>query len=223
MMGSMRLLVLSDVHADAAALERILEDARPQGWEELLFLGDAVGYGEEPERTVELLREQPLRAGLIGNHEVMMRSLMEGKSLEVAPSIVARLAAHASALSTASHAFLAGLEEKRLEAGWGAVHGAPRKRFEYLISVPVARANVEHMERDVYFVGHTHVPTAFLQEPDGRWRVVPFRSGQRSVQVPPGGRAFFNPGSSSLPRDGLPGGSYGLYDEEERIFTVVRF
>ena len=51
----MKIAVLSDIHANLEALERVL--AHLPSWEELYCLGDLVGYGPEPNAVVEKVRE----------------------------------------------------------------------------------------------------------------------------------------------------------------------
>lgn len=218
----MRLLVISDVHADARALERVLAHSADHAWEEVLFLGDAVGYGGSAHQAVARLMELPLRTAIRGNHEVMLNQLRAGRRPAASQQVVAALEANLRELDSADLEFLDGLRTLYLDETWGAVHGALRNPFEYLISVPVARSNAESMERDSYFVGHTHVPSAYLQEAGGRWTVRPFTRSEGSVTLVPGMRAFLNPGSVSLPRDRIPGNSYGIYDEESRKFSVFR-
>jgi predicted phosphodiesterase len=218
----MRLLVLSDVHADARALDRVLSHAAQQGWDEMVFLGDAVGYGDEPREAVGRLRALPVRAGVLGNHEAMLGELRAGRRPAVSAHVVAALAGQLNELKEPELEFLDRLQPLYLGESLGAVHGALRAPFEYMISVPVARSNAARMKRPVYFVGHTHVPAAYLQEQGGPWRVRPFTSGEGRLCLPKGARAFLNPGSVSLPRDGIPGSSYGIYDEASHEFTVFR-
>ena len=218
----MRLLVLSDVHADARARGAVLAHARGQHWNEALFLGDAVGYGGQPAEAVSLLRSLPMRAGIRGNHEAMLETLRLGRKPNASRAVVDTLARHLRELAADDLAFLESLVKEHLDSSWGAVHGALRKPFEYLLSVPLARSNASHMKRDVYFVGHTHVPGAYLQEPGGEWRLRAFGGGGGSVAVPAGSRAFLNPGAVSLPRDGKRGACYGIFDEQERTFAVFR-
>ncbi len=63
----MRVLVISDIHANLAAFEAVLEDARGQ-WEFVWCLGDVVGYGPDPNECCELLRSLP-HLCLAGNHD----------------------------------------------------------------------------------------------------------------------------------------------------------
>lgn len=218
----MRLLVISDVHADARALENVLADAAGRGWDQAVFLGDAIGYGSEPAAAVARLRSLDFRAALSGNHEAMLDTLRRGRAPAAGGEINDIIASHLRQLGAEDLEFLDRLQPEHLDDDWGAVHGALRTRFEYLISVPVARANASHMKRYVYFVGHTHVPGAFLREPDGSWGVRSFRGAQESLRLESGVQAFLNPGSVSLARDRTPGSSYGIFDEDSRTFSVFR-
>lgn len=62
----MEYLVLADVHANAAALRAILETE--QSWDHVLFLGDAVDAGPDPNAVVSMLADLPGHF-LMGNHD----------------------------------------------------------------------------------------------------------------------------------------------------------
>ncbi|HEX7005484.1 MAG TPA: metallophosphoesterase family protein [Trueperaceae bacterium] len=214
--------MLSDVHADPRSLELVLAHAGAEGWDEAIFLGDAVGYGEDAAGAVALLRSLPLRAGIKGNHEEMLDELRAGRRPNAARPVVATLSRNLAQLAPDDLSYLDGLRERHLDESWGAVHGALRRRFEYLISVPLARSNASHMKRDLYFVGHTHVPAAYIQEPGAGWSLRPFGPNGGRIRLAEGARAFLNPGSVSVPRDGVAGASYAIFDEGEREFRVGR-
>lgn len=60
--------VLSDVHSNLEALESVLRDIKKRGIREVLFLGDAVGYGPDPDRCMILLKEE-CEILVAGNHD----------------------------------------------------------------------------------------------------------------------------------------------------------
>src|SRR3990172_12189801 len=63
----MRCLVLSDVHANATALTAALAACEGQ-WDQVVCLGDVVGYGPDPNEVVEQV--QGLVSAIIrGNHD----------------------------------------------------------------------------------------------------------------------------------------------------------
>ena len=64
----MRYAVLSDVHGNLEALSAVLADSAREGATGLICLGDAVGYGADPNACVELLGERVARM-VAGNHE----------------------------------------------------------------------------------------------------------------------------------------------------------
>lgn len=219
-LGRVKYLLLSDVHANIGALEAVLAHAAGRGWDAVLFLGDAVGYGGAPNEVLDRLRGLAPAVSLRGNHEAMLLKFARTPSLRAAPSYsVTR--AQAATLSDANRAFVEGTVTVHLDGAWGAVHGALRAPWEYLVSVPVARANEPLMKRPLYFVGHTHIPAVFARNAAGRWTGLVCR-GESLVFAPePGGAAFVNPGSVGGPRDGL-GASYGLYDGKTGRVSLFR-
>ena len=64
-LGSTRLLLISDVHANLEALEEVLNHTN---FDEVLFVGDIVDYGPNPVEVFDLLRY--IRAKrVLGNHD----------------------------------------------------------------------------------------------------------------------------------------------------------
>ncbi len=66
----MQIAVLSDIHANLEAFRRVLEDidSRCPGVDEIISLGDTLGYGPEPEACMALLRKSGI-VSVQGNHE----------------------------------------------------------------------------------------------------------------------------------------------------------
>ena len=60
--------IISDVHSNIEALQAVLADIAQQGAEEILCLGDVVGYGPDPEECIDLI-EKMCRFCLSGNHD----------------------------------------------------------------------------------------------------------------------------------------------------------
>ena len=64
----MKTAIISDIHANLAALESVLNDISRHGPDEIICLGDIVGYGPEPSQCLNLVRET-CSTILMGNHE----------------------------------------------------------------------------------------------------------------------------------------------------------
>ena len=215
--GIVRFLVVSDIHANLAALEAVLDDAPDFG--EIWCLGDLVGYGPDPNECVERIREFP-HVCLVGNHDCAVLGRLDLLNFNAA--------ARASNLWTqlkltpASREYLDGLSPSQEHKGFHLAHGSPREPvWEYVLDSGVARASFHHFDSDVCLVGHTHVPVIFeLDERRGRCetRKPPF-PGPVDLGTH---RLIINPGSVGQPRDGDPRASYGILDGEDMTWELHR-
>ena len=75
----MKIGLLSDIHANAHALEAVLKSAKKKNVEKLLCCGDYVGYYYEPDRVIDLLDEWDWD-GISGNHETMLLDWLNEKN-----------------------------------------------------------------------------------------------------------------------------------------------
>jgi predicted phosphodiesterase len=203
----MRVLVLSDIHANLHALEAVLEAAAP--YEAIWVLGDTVGYGPEPDAVVRVLEREGAVA-VRGNHDAaaigeLDTSAFNGHAREA-------LAWTARTMTARTRAWLAALPETRVEGDFTLVHGSPRDPlWEYLVSTPGARLSFAALGTRHGLVGHTHLPLVF-REDDGRIEVLAPSDGSR-LQLDER-RCIVNPGSVGQPRDGDPDAALMLLDTE---------
>lgn len=65
----MKLVVITDVHANLPALEATLGQIRDEGYDVLVHLGDAIGIGPQPAECLELLLDTPGIRFVRGNHD----------------------------------------------------------------------------------------------------------------------------------------------------------
>jgi predicted phosphodiesterase len=63
----MKILVISDIHANLTALQAVLADAGKI--DEAWCLGDLIGYGPDPNECIELVRQLPNLKCVEGNHD----------------------------------------------------------------------------------------------------------------------------------------------------------
>jgi diadenosine tetraphosphatase ApaH/serine/threonine PP2A family protein phosphatase len=170
-----------------------------------------VGYGPHPDEVVARLREIGA-AGVRGNHDVAALGLLDLEWFNPA----ARRAVEWTArrISPETRAWLAGLPD-RLELGdMTLVHGSPRDpTWEYVTTMPDARANLAAFTTPYCLFGHTHVPAAW-REDDGRVELLGPAHG--SVLPLDGRRLLLNPGSVGQPRDDDPRASALVLDTEAR-------
>jgi len=201
----MRVAVLSDIHANLAALDAVF--AAVPSVDEVWQLGDVVGYGPDPDGVVARLREIGAR-GVRGNHDAAALGGPEIESFNVD-------ARHAmqwtqSVIGEDTRAWIRVLPERLERDGFTLVHGSPRDPiWEYVTSTPVARAGIAAMTTPVGLHGHTHIPIAYVEE-DGRLETMSPGSGSQLAFE--GRRVLLNPGSVGQPRDGIPTASWLLLD-----------
>lgn len=219
----MRYLLLSDVHANAVALTAVLRHAAAQDWQQVIFLGDAVGYYPQPREVIAALQSLPLAAALLGNHDAL---LLE-PTTDAAPTNLVSLVLdrQRGTLNASERAFLGGLERHALGAGWEAVHSTLAGSWDYIDSLERAHQEPSRMSQPLLLFGHTHVPILYLfTERQGRRlsRSVPLSKTKSVYRLPPNAQVLFNPGSVGQPRDGIPLAAYAVYDDHARLLEHFR-
>ncbi len=214
----MRLAVLSDIHANLAALDAVREDLPDV--DETWVLGDIVGYGPQPNEVIRALQELGARS-VMGNHDGAAIGTVDVSWFN--PEAAAAIEWTAEVVDENSRAYLAALPEVRRDGELTAVHGSPRDpTWEYVTGPQVAAANLRAFDTRLCLHGHTHVPVIFRAEEE-RIEVVP-ATPDAPLRVD-AGRALVNPGSVGQPRDGNPAASYLLIETEAGIaeFRRVRY
>jgi predicted phosphodiesterase len=211
----MRVAVLSDIHANLAALDAVIGAFGTV--DAVWHLGDVVGYGPEPDGVVERLVEIGA-VGVRGNHDA---AAVGGAEIDwFNPDARRAMEWTRSRISDRTRDWLAALPERHADDDFGLVHGSPREpTWEYIVSVPVARANLAVLNSPFGLYGHTHLPMVFA-EVDGR--VEQIEPGAGSTFHLEGRRALINPGSVGQPRDGIVTASYLVLDTASRRCTWHR-
>lgn len=233
-----RTLIVSDVHANLAALETVLRDAERAGpIEGVWSLGDCVGYGPQPGECVARLKG--LDATMVaGNHERAATGAIGVEDFNPAAAAAAlwtkaRLNPEERALLdalpevTSPSTVGAGLAPARTTADASAftlVHGTLRwPIWEYLYSREAALGHLALQQTPFGLVGHTHVPMLVLEQPASTegCRLFALDDGQ-TVDLDTNQRIVLNPGSVGQPRDGDPRASYAVYDTGSNSITLHR-
>ena len=211
----MRVAVISDIHANLVALDAVL--AAVGSIDALWQLGDVVGYGPDPNGVVERLATIGAR-GVAGNHDL---AALGGPEIDwFNPDAKAAMEWTRARIDDRTRAWLARLPTTVREGGMTLVHGSPRDPvWEYVTSVPVARANLAVLETPVGLHGHTHLPMAWANR-DGRIDAI--APGPGSTFRLDGQPALLNPGSVGQPRDGDPAASWLEIDTGAGLATWRR-
>lgn len=206
----LQLAIISDIHSNQEALKAVLRVIDDRQVDAIYCLGDIVGYGAEAEQCVDLVREH-CAAVVRGNHDEAV-ALNNRQAVSWLPRAAQKAVRHNRAQLSEEHlAYLADLPLVHVADGCTFVHAAPEipEAWQRLDSYLTARAQFDHFETDVCFIGHSHIP-AILSDRLGLTRL------ER------GHRYIINVGSVGQPRDGDPRACVGFFDTSAFSFDLVR-
>jgi predicted phosphodiesterase len=211
----MRIAVVSDIHSNIVALDAVLSSIGSV--DGLWHLGDVVGYGPEPDAVIDRLREHKA-VGVRGNHDAAAAGGAEIDWFN--PDARAAMEWTRKRIGPGSLSWLKELPQQRVEDTFTLVHGSPRDPlWEYVTSLPVARANMAVLKTRYGLHGHTHIPICW-REDDGRVEVVsPVHGSSIALDDRP---VLLNPGSVGQPRDGIPTASWMVIDSDANRCTWGR-
>ena len=227
--------IISDIHGNIPALEAVLSDIDARGIEEVVCLGDVVGYGPEPRRCLDMVMARA-QMTLMGNHDYAV--LLEPSKFNIGAESACywtrqQLEDEADTdLRGKRWSFLGQMPVKHVadgaDLGIGEmvfVHGSPRRPVnEYvfpddIFNNPNKVASCFDRFEHLCFVGHTHLPGVFLEAPDF------YSPGEIEdvYEVDSAHRAMINVGSVGQPRDRDPRGSYVLVEPGLVRFVRVEY
>jgi len=245
--------VISDVHANAAALKVVLADIAARGLSRIICLGDTVGYGPDPLECVDLVRERCAWC-LMGNHDYGV--LYEPTNFNPAAEMAAFWTRDQfdlepnDALRAERYKFLNQLKVRVAERigpngaepasnGNGAeipadgprvpllaVHGSPRKPINEYIFPEDATNNADKME-SIF----DRIPQICMV---GHTHVPgvftdepdfypPTELGEHGYSFQPVEKAVINVGSVGQPRDGDPRASYVVLHADRVEFVRLAY
>jgi diadenosine tetraphosphatase ApaH/serine/threonine PP2A family protein phosphatase len=203
-----RIALISDVHSNLEALTRALEFIDAQGVDDIVCLGDTVGYGANPNECLTLVRSR-CSTILLGNHDAAGIDLFVANHF----TLSARLSAvwTSSVLLDEHKAFLKNLPYSKSRGDLFFSHASPFEPAEwrYVVSEIDTREAFSAFTERLCFIGHSHIPVIFSER------------GITS-SVLPTGRFIVNVGSIGQPRDGNPNLSFGIFDTASESYQTIR-
>ena len=211
----MRYAIFSDVHANRQAWDAVREDARRQGADTLICLGDVVGYGPKPLEVLTSVRESTPNF-VLGNHDAAACGRLDASIFN--PQARTVIAWTRERLNQEALEFLNQVPLQMNGEGIQFVHAevsAPGE-FGYVNGPEPAGLCLRAMTQPLAFIGHTHLPLAYTMP----------RKGGRVTQLPPidfqvarGQQTLVNVGSVGEPRTTDVRASYVIYDDVKRRVT----
>jgi predicted phosphodiesterase len=215
----MRYAILSDIHGNIEALEKLVAELRRIGGIDAWYcLGDIVGYGAEPEACCNLLRDL-CDVTLLGNHDAAVAGRMDySYYYDAARDALDWCREH---ISAASMEWLKGLPYTHRLGHVELSHGSPHQpeEYDYIFALDQARELIRNKPdlADVTFIGHSHLTKVFALTADDALDVV-----APKFTLKPEMKYVITVGSVGQPRDYDPRACAGIYDAELRKFEYVR-
>ncbi len=217
----MRFLILSDIHSNWEALEAVLSSASGE-YDRIVCCGDLIGYGPDPNRVVDWVREN-VATVIRGNHD---KVTLGAEILEWFNPVAKAAAIWTLAVLTPENCqYVRQLPKGPLAVdGYQIVHGSPLDEDEYLFGAEEVEQAFAYLDRDLTFFGHTHVQGGFTST-RRRLRMI---SGARwdeesaALDLNPDDVYLINPGAIGQPRDGDPRAAYVLYDPDDQYVLYCR-
>ena len=201
----MLLAVFADIHANRQAFSACLDFARARGAERIICLGDYVGYGADPEWTVETVMGLVDSGAMAvrGNHDNAIGTTSETMNAEAQAAIEWTR----GRLSAVQRRFLAELpltlqEEDRLYVHSEASNPA---KWRYVQNASDAARSIMATVAHVTFCGHIHQPALYSMSSAAKMTSFVPTSGV-PVQLLGGRRWLAVLGSVGQPRDRRSGG-----------------
>lgn len=211
-----RLAVLSDAHGNLEALNRVLEDLSGQKVDHIVCLGDAIGYGPEPDACARIFHDKNIPM-VLGNHE---RALKSKRYLAwFNPTAQTTHKRTEKLLSDEMVAWLQARPVYFVEDGCRFVHGCPPKSVShYLFELAEEAIDglFDKFGEQFCFVGHTH--ELALVTKNGSMTYEEIKEGV--IRLDPEARYIVNAGSVGQPRDGDSRAKYVILDRNAWTLEV---
>ena len=211
----MRIAVLSDIHGNEEALDAVLGFLDTEGVDRTLCLGDVIGYGPAPSECLAKV-QQHCDVVVAGNHEHAILDLLDIDYFNP----LARQATlwTRGVLSKDELDFIRSWPLVHHEEGFSLVHGSLDQPdlFDYIQTSWDAHLSFQQLQTPLCFIGHSHVPVAFLLTDVIRYNT------DDSIEIDEGMQAIINVGSVGQPRDGNPDASVVIYDTDKQCIDRYR-
>jgi len=222
-----RYAIISDIHGNLHALQAVFARMHDLDIDEMICLGDVVGYGPNPGKCLDLV----MRYASIcvrGNHEDGVidpneRAAFNGtarQAIEWTHGALGPL--HINAISRLP-------VRTQLDGRILCTHESPDPdKVSYIHEAMSAALAMRALYDSICLIGHTHVPVVFEAPPTGGAEVsasivVAHEACDGvSIELDPANRYICNPGSVGQPRDADPRASFAVLDTDAQTFTVHR-
>jgi len=202
-----KIAVISDIHSNIYAFESVLQDIQKRkNIDEIICLGDVVGYYPYPNECIDLVKEN-CSLVLLGNHDA---GVIQSEPQFCFNSTAWEMIVYTQKnITKINYDWLTSLPRKRVleknKKKMYLVHGSPFSTFDYFHAnskesyIPMLEEAYEKIKTNFLMVGHTHMPAIV-----------------KTKKI-----TLVNPGSVGQPRHGVPGADYAIVDLSSSKATLI--
>lgn len=213
----MRIGIISDIHGNIEALTAVLDALKKAQPDQLICLGDLVGYGPNPNECIALIQEHA-DVVIAGNHDfaALQKISTESFNSHARTSIFWTM----RQLTPESIDYLSGLPLTVTRDQFMLVHATPNapEDWHYILSIYDAYDSFLSLARPLCFCGHSHVPVIVIETAREQFKI----SMASRLKIKAEARYLINIGSVGQPRDYDPRAAYALYDTDTARYELHR-
>ncbi|NQY21617.1 MAG: metallophosphoesterase family protein [Campylobacteraceae bacterium] len=205
----MKLIILSDIHANLEALKSVYEDIKQNSFKDykICILGDVINYGLRPNETIEIIRKmsKDIDVMICGNHEMALFGFEDNRFSSKRGKDILDLTK--KLLSKENYDFINTNFSKTFISKiidgkkYLFVHGNLEDIFWGTLDKDNCKNEI-YKSYDIIFSGHSHKPhyiEEFFSVND-----IEYRDKKRTI--------FINPGSVGQPRNHSSQSQYVIFD-----------
>jgi predicted phosphodiesterase len=228
---SRRYAIISDIHSNIEALSAVMEDIKSRGIQDIICLGDVVGYGPDPKPCIDIIQDA-CRVCLLGNHD---EALLKGaqnfnawarEAIDWTREVLQGNGAEAEE-NARRWAYVEAMPLKFQTNGLYFVHGSPRQpTIEYILKEDIYNGSYEKFDQifasfeKALFVGHSHTPCIINEDLE---YMVPKEIDHHFVYTRDKKKVIVNVGSVGQPRDNDTRSCYVEITKNEIIYHRVTY
>jgi len=213
----MRMAVISDIHGNLEAFKQVLMDIEKSDIDDMICLGDNIGYGPEPEQVVAMIKDHNIPT-VMGNHEL---AVINQNCLSLFNPLARKsLLKTIKLLSEETINFISGLKPFLIRYDCRFVHGFPpdsATMYLFQASEDELLLTFKQMKERICFLGHTHR----LEIIDFNGQIITSAPLTKSITSLDRDRQYIiNIGSVGQPRDGNNCAKYVIWDSSNDNIEV---
>jgi diadenosine tetraphosphatase ApaH/serine/threonine PP2A family protein phosphatase len=209
----MKIVVISDIHGNLEALNRVLEYIdKLEGEKRVVCLGDVVGYGPNPAECFKIVESLTDKICL-GNHEYAI--LYENFDYQMVRYARDAIRWTRSIVGKEIREAINRLPLQIEEGNVLYVHASPDDpmHWKYITNAGNAYSSLIEMKHSLCFVGHSHIPGIYAYNE---------LQGGNKATLSRDDKTIVNVGSVGQPRDGSPMLSFAVFDYDNWSVEIIR-